>query len=146
MRYATSLVAIIAALTLAAVAQVQRTGSESESAAAEEAVKLIVLEEAAATLEEQAYPDDRQHKVLALAEHGRVGQVLMQFQEGAYVPDHAVPGVVVAHVLEGHLQFTIDGTVHDVRAGQILVMDTDTEHDVRALEPSRMLRTISMDR
>ena len=101
------------------------------------------LAEVAAQLHAQPREEGKAHRQRPLYQHGPVNVTLMQFEQGAYIAPHAVVGVVMAHVLEGRLQITIGDQVHDLRSGEVLVMDPDVEHDVRAIEASRMLRTIS---
>lgn len=134
----------VAALTFAACAQNPHVHRSGDAMTSSPAATRIVLDDAAAELAAQPMPDQQRHKVLPLSEYGPVSHVLMQFEQGAYVPDHAVEGVAVAHVLEGHLQITVEGTVHDLEAGEVLVMAPGAVHDVRALQPSRMLRTIAL--
>ena len=84
-------------------------------------------------------------QVQRIYEQDGATMMLRHFERGAFVPDHTVPGTVIAHVLQGQLEITIGEQAHTVSEGQVLVMEPHTEHNVRAIEASRMLLTIAAD-
>ena len=48
-------------------------------------------------------------------------------------------------VVEGRLVVETDAGEHDLRAGQVLVLNPKVAHAVRALEASAMLLTVAME-
>lgn len=78
-----------------------------------------------------------------LYQRGPVTIMLRQFERGATVPDHSVPGTAMALVTDGQLEITVGNQVHTLHAGQMLVMEPDVVHNVRAIEASEMLLTIA---
>jgi quercetin dioxygenase-like cupin family protein len=60
-------------------------------------------------------------------------------KKGAQVPMHHHFHEQISHVVEGALNFTIDGKVVIVRAGEILTIPPDVPHQVIALEDSLAL-------
>ena len=57
-------------------------------------------------------------------------------KKGAHVPTHHHIHEQISHVVEGALNFTIDGKEVVVRAGEILTIPPDVPHEVIALEDS----------
>jgi quercetin dioxygenase-like cupin family protein len=53
--------------------------------------------------------------------------------------------LVTIHVLEGHLIVETDASDTDLRAGQVLILNPNVAHAVRALDASAMLLTVVMD-
>jgi quercetin dioxygenase-like cupin family protein len=82
------------------------------------------------------------HRQITLLQRGMVTQILFAFDAGAVLREHAVHGVVTIQCLEGTLMALVGGQDYELRAGGMLVLDTDIEHDVRALTDSAMLLTV----
>ena len=55
-------------------------------------------------------------------------------KEGAHVPMHHHVHEQISHVVEGALNFLVDGREVAVRAGEILTIPPDVPHEVVALE------------
>ncbi len=69
---------------------------------------------------------------------------LFDFAEGAGLPKHVARGVVMIHVIEGHLRVTAAGEENHLEPHQMLVLDPGVEHDVHAVKRSSMLLTVSL--
>jgi quercetin dioxygenase-like cupin family protein len=54
--------------------------------------------------------------------------------KGCVVPTHAHPNEQIAFILEGALEFNLDGETVIVRSGEILVIPPDVPHSAIALE------------
>ncbi|MBN1910858.1 MAG: cupin domain-containing protein [Pirellulales bacterium] len=67
---------------------------------------------------------------------------LFAFAQGQALSEHTAPFDALVQVLDGQGEFTIDGRVHQVAAGELLVMPAGRPHSVRAPEPFRMLLTM----
>ncbi|GEM_PF-514037 len=85
------------------------------------------------------------HRQKALLREGPVTLAIYAFEAGSRLPDHVVDGVVLIHVLEGHLQVTTDTETHDMQAGHVLRLSAGVRHDVAAISPSRMLLTVVLE-
>ena len=85
------------------------------------------------------------HRQETLYKHGPTTVALFLFGHLTRLPPHRTQGVVVIHALDGHLQVTAEGQVHDLHAGHLLVLAPGVEHDVVAREQSRMLLTVHLD-
>ena len=74
-----------------------------------------------------------------------VAQVLFAFEAGGELTDHSAHGLVTIHVLEGRLMVQADGHDHELGVGQVLILNPDVPHDVRAPEAGAMLLTVHME-
>ncbi|MCC6423728.1 MAG: cupin domain-containing protein [Phycisphaerales bacterium] len=86
----------------------------------------------------------RLHRQETLYKHASATIALFLFEKDAYLPEHLAEGVVSVQVLQGKLRMNVDGQANELSAGQILVLAPGVKHDVRALEPSRMLLTVCL--
>lgn len=84
------------------------------------------------------------HRQETLYKHGATTVALFLFGHLTRLPPHRTKGVVVIQVLEGHIQVTAEGQVHDLHAGHLLVLAPGVEHDVLARVESRMLLTVHL--
>ena len=55
-------------------------------------------------------------------------------KKGCVVPQHSHPNEQIAYILSGALEFTINGAVRIVRAGEVLVIPANLPHSAVALE------------
>ena len=68
---------------------------------------------------------------------------LLHFPKGATVPAHRHVNEQISHVLSGALRFILDGTEVVVRAGETLVIPSNVEHEVHALEETEDIDAFS---
>ena len=67
---------------------------------------------------------------------------LFAFEEGQSLSEHTAPFDAVAHVLDGEADITIAGTVHNVSAGELLLMPAHQPHALHARTRFKMLLTM----
>ena len=103
------------------------------------------LDEVTAKLGQELEAGQAGHRQETLYKHGSTTVALFLFSHLTRLPPHRAKGVVMIHLLEGHLQVTAEGQVHDLHAGHLLVLAPGVEHDVVAREVSRMLLTVHLD-
>lgn len=77
-----------------------------------------------------------------LAQNPFVSLTLFAFSKGEEISTHDSRGDAMVLVLEGTGQFTVGGRVHQVSAGQTLVMPALIPHAVYAPEDFKMLLTV----
>ncbi len=87
---------------------------------------------------------ERGHRQIALMQHGPVTQVLFAFEAGGELREHSARGLVSIHGLEGRLRVEVDGEVHEMLPGTVLLLKPEVPHNVRADEPSAMLLTVHL--
>ena len=67
---------------------------------------------------------------------------LFAFDEGQSLSEHTAPFDAVAHVLDGEADITIAGTVHNVSAGELLLMPAHQPHALHARTRFKRLLTM----
>lgn len=97
-----------------------------------------------AKLRAEDHPARDGHRQITLLHRPQVTQVLFSFAAGGHLDSHSARGVVTIHVLEGTLRVAAPGVDHELRANELIVLDPDVPHDVRAPEPAAMLLTVHL--
>lgn len=72
-------------------------------------------------------------------ETGNGGVGLVAFEEGQALDTHLAPAEVMVLVLDGVIEFTMDGHPHTLNAGQFLLMGQDVPHSVIAKTDAKLL-------
>ncbi len=103
------------------------------------------LDTALEELRAEAHPAQDGHRQKTLFHRSPVTKVLFSFDAGGALSDHSAHGLVTIQVLEGRLMVQADGQDHELNAGQILILNPDVSHNVRASQASAMLLTVHME-
>ena len=69
------------------------------------------------------------------------GISLLAFKKGQLLDTHLAPAVVMVNVIEGEIEFTMNGVVNTLRGGEFLLMGADVPHSVVAKEDSKVMLT-----
>lgn len=64
---------------------------------------------------------------------------------GAELSTHQVPGRIMLHCLEGHVELGLSGRAVDLSAGDWLYLEEGEPHSVRGIEDASLLLTILFD-
>ncbi len=96
-------------------------------------------------LRAEAAQTQRGHRQITILKHMAVTQILFSFEAGSELKDHVTRGLVTIHVLEGHLTVLADGHDHELSVGNVLILNPDVAHNVRAAETSAMLLTVHLE-
>ncbi len=67
---------------------------------------------------------------------------LFAFDAGQHLSEHTCPFDATAHVIDGAAEIVIDGSPHEVFAGQIVLMPANVPHAVNARQAFKMLLTM----
>jgi quercetin dioxygenase-like cupin family protein len=78
-----------------------------------------------------------------LAKSGRFRLTLVAMAAGNEIGTHQADSPMTLHVLEGAIEFRAAGESHELRAGEVLFFGPGDAHDIRALEESVLLITLS---
>jgi quercetin dioxygenase-like cupin family protein len=62
------------------------------------------------------------------------------------MPEHRHPQEQIVHILEGRMKLIVDGTPHELKAGESFYLASNVPHGVETLEPTRVLDTFSPPR
>lgn len=69
--------------------------------------------------------------------------VLISMEASAEMREHHVDGTSSVQVLKGHIRYSTQGQVYELRAGGLLTLGASIKHEVEAMEESEFLLTIS---
>jgi quercetin dioxygenase-like cupin family protein len=64
---------------------------------------------------------------------------LFSFDAGQGLSEHTAPYDAFVQVVDGEAEVTIEGTVHTVKAGQMIIMPANRPHALKAVKPFKML-------
>lgn len=108
------------------------------------------LDQITQALRAEPLPPSRNHRQETLykgsdTSTGPTTIALFDFQKGAKMPQHVANGVVMIHVIDGHLSIMAEGQEHHLITNHVLVLRPGVEHDVSAVEASRMLLTVCLE-
>jgi quercetin dioxygenase-like cupin family protein len=78
-----------------------------------------------------------------IARESGVSLLVMALEQGNSLPEHSADGVVLVQVLRGHTYLEAAGQSLDLRPGQVLMFQPGVRHDIRAVEQSVVLLTIT---
>ncbi|WP_182347169.1 cupin domain-containing protein [Tomitella gaofuii] len=66
----------------------------------------------------------------------------LAFDEGAVLAEHTAPLPIIVHVVEGAVDFAVDGDIHTLHTGAILHVAAGNPHQVTAHERARLIVTL----
>jgi quercetin dioxygenase-like cupin family protein len=69
--------------------------------------------------------------------------VLISMEAAARIKEHHVDGTSSVQVLKGHIRYSTQGQIYDLRTGNLLTLNASIKHEVEAMEESGFLLTIS---
>jgi len=78
-----------------------------------------------------------------LAKSGRLRLVLVAMSPDASIGTHQADSPMTVHVLRGHIRYRAGQEEHELREGQVLFFGPGDAHDIRAIEESALLLTLS---
>jgi quercetin dioxygenase-like cupin family protein len=95
-------------------------------------------------LRSEPHAGERGHRQETLYRRGGYTIALFAFDRFTGLPEHKAKGVVNMHVLRGCMKITADDEVHELRAGQMLILTPGMAHTVAAEEEGEMLVTVHL--
>lgn len=69
--------------------------------------------------------------------------MLIEFKQGGFGPEHAHPHEQFGFVIQGKIEVTIEGVVHQVTSHEQIHIPGNLRHSVSALEDSLVLETFT---
>ena len=73
-------------------------------------------------------------------------QMIAELDAGSRMPEHRHPQEQVVHILEGRMRLVVDGTPHELSAGDSFYLAGNVPHGVETIEKTRVLDTFSPPR
>jgi len=104
----------------------------------------IDLQDVIARLRTEPHAGERGHRQETLYRHGGYTIALFAFERFTGLSEHKANGIVNMHVLRGCMKITAASQVHELRAGQMLILAPGMAHAVAAEEEGEMLVTVQM--
>lgn len=77
-----------------------------------------------------------------ILENNAGGLTLFAFDKDQRLTEHTSPYNAIVQVIEGIGEIIIDGKVHTLTAGELIVMPANIPHAVNAHQPFKMLLTL----
>ncbi len=99
----------------------------------------VDLNAVAARLRQEPQAGEGGHRQETVYKDGGLTVALFLFERFTGLLEHQTAGTVSMHVLRGRIKISAEDQVHDLRAGQILVLSPGIKHTVAAEEESQML-------
>jgi len=73
-------------------------------------------------------------------------QMLATLEPGSKMPAHQHPHEQIVHVLSGRMKLIVDGTPHEMKAGNSFYLGGNVPHGVETIEETRVIDTFSPPR
>ena len=73
-------------------------------------------------------------------------QMLATLEAGSKMPAHQHPQEQIVHILSGRMKLIVDGTPHDMAAGDSFYLASNVPHGVETMEETRVVDTFSPPR
>jgi quercetin dioxygenase-like cupin family protein len=73
-------------------------------------------------------------------------QMLATLEAGSKMPAHRHPQEQIVHILSGRMNLVVDGTPHEMKAGDSHYLPSNVPHGVETFEETRVLDTFSPPR
>ena len=70
-------------------------------------------------------------------------EVRILFKSGQTMKEHKTPFSITVHILDGEIEFGIEGVVHSLKKGAIVYLEGNVKHDLHAKEDSIVRLTLS---
>ena len=98
----------------------------------------------AATLRSEPNTGERGHRQETVFKHGNVTVALFVFDRFSHLPEHVAQGIVTMHVLKGSMKISAGTVEHELKAGQMLVVNPGVRHALKAEEESEVLVSVHL--
>ena len=86
---------------------------------------------------------DNAPAITVLYKSSATKEVRIAFKAGQKMAKHQTPYPISVAMIEGELDFGVDGTVHHLTKGDILFLEGGIPHDLAAIEESIVRLTLS---
>lgn len=70
-------------------------------------------------------------------------EIRILLKSGQIMKEHKTPYAILVYILEGAIDFGVDGVIHSLKKGDIVSLEGNVKHDLNALEDSVVRLTLS---
>lgn len=88
------------------------------------------------------FTDDKV-KISVILETSFSKEIRIAFKKGQVMKEHKTAFPIVVHLLEGSIEFGVNGDKHQLSGGDILTLEGNVPHDLLAMEESVVRLTLS---
>ena len=88
------------------------------------------------------YTDDRINTQLVL-ETTFSKEIRILLKEGQIMKEHKAPYPIIVHVIQGAIEFGVNGDHHQLVEGDIITLDANVPHDLKANKNSAVRLTLA---
>ena len=87
--------------------------------------------------------NDKRVVVKVILESSFSKEIKIMFKEGQIMKEHKAPYPIVVHILKGQIDFGVSTDVHTLKEGNIITLEANVLHDLRAKQDSIVRLTLS---
>ena len=87
--------------------------------------------------------DETRVKTKVLIETSFSKEIRILMKEGQIMKEHKAPFPILIHLLEGQIELGVNGVAHALKAGDIISLDANVLHDLKAQYNSIIRLTLS---
>ncbi len=87
--------------------------------------------------------DDNRIKTKVILESSFSKEIRILLKHGQVMKEHKTPLPIIVHVLEGEIDFGVQGEVHSLTQGAIVSLEGNIPHDLTARKDSIVRLTLS---
>jgi quercetin dioxygenase-like cupin family protein len=87
--------------------------------------------------------NDKKIAIKVILESPFSKEIRILFKEGQVMKEHKTPFPIVVHVLEGVIDFGVEGVVHTFKKNDMIALEGNIPHDLTAKEDSIVRLTLS---
>ena len=70
-------------------------------------------------------------------------EVRILLKSGQIMKEHKTPFAIIVHILEGEIDFGLEGVIHELKKGNIVNLEGNVVHDLNAKKDSIVRLTLS---
>ena len=87
--------------------------------------------------------NDNRIVIKVLLESSFSKEIRILLKQGQIMKEHQAPFPIIVHVLEGEIDFGVQGHIHQLKKGDMITLAGNIPHDLTALENSVVRLTLS---
>ena len=87
--------------------------------------------------------DDNRVKTKVLIESSFSKEIRILLKQGQMMKEHKAPYPILVHILDGEIEFGVEGTIHLMKTGDVISLEANVPHDLNAKENSIVRLTLS---